>query len=93
MPAPRRIRFAALLAIAAISGGALGACGRENPSQGNNGGVNGNGTLETQPSSLGSHSTPEPTVTQTQHSVTSTQPSGTVTQPTTTEGQTNSQGG
>jgi hypothetical protein len=93
MPAPRRTRFAALLAAAAVSGGALGACGRENPSQGNNGGNAGNGTLQTQPSTLGSHTTPDKKVHQQQHSVTSTTPSQTITQPSTTLGQTNSNGG
>ena len=93
MPASSRIRFATLLAIAGLSGGALGACGRENPTQGNNGGTAGSATLQTQPSSLGSHTTPDKTVKEQQHSVTSTSPSATITQPTTTEGVTNSQGG
>jgi hypothetical protein len=93
MPSPRRTRFAALLVAAAVSGGALGACGRENETQGNNGGTAGSESLQTNPSTVAGQGTQEKTVKQQQHSVTSTSPSGTVTQPSQTLGQTNSEGG
>jgi hypothetical protein len=48
----RRARFAAVLAVAAIAGGVLGACGREQRDTGNPGPVPNTGTVQTNPGGL-----------------------------------------
>lgn len=47
-----RARFAAVLAVAALGGGALGACGDRNRSVGNDGPVPDTGTVQTNPGGL-----------------------------------------